>query len=104
MADLLELAAQIVSAHVSHNAVEAVDLPQLINNLHKALVSAGQSTSLREASLPSPSGLFDRAPCYAKRRCETATNLRRRGLIGTPILRPCAACTASGVGIICRNL
>jgi predicted transcriptional regulator len=43
MADnvLLGLAAQIVSAHVSNNAVEAGDLPKLINDVHRALATAG---------------------------------------------------------------
>jgi predicted transcriptional regulator len=47
MADgvLLGLAAQIVSAHVSNNAVESVDLPALINNVHRALANAGQPTA-----------------------------------------------------------
>jgi predicted transcriptional regulator len=47
MADelLLGLAAQIVSAHVSHNTVQSVDLPKLINDVHRALASAGQGTT-----------------------------------------------------------
>ena len=47
MADelLLGLAAQIVSAHVSHNTVQSVDLPKLINDVHRALASAGQETA-----------------------------------------------------------
>ena len=47
MADgvLLGLAAQIVSAHVSNNAVESVDLPALINDVHRALANAGQPTA-----------------------------------------------------------
>jgi predicted transcriptional regulator len=46
MADelLLGLAAQIVSAHVSHNTVQSVDLPKLINDVHRALASAVQPT------------------------------------------------------------
>jgi predicted transcriptional regulator len=41
---VLELAAQIVSAHVSRNAVNSVDLPKLIVDVHRALVGAGQPT------------------------------------------------------------
>jgi predicted transcriptional regulator len=41
----VELAADIVSAYVSHNSVAASDLPGLINSVHKALqtVAAGGS-------------------------------------------------------------
>src|SRR6516225_500065 len=38
----LELAAQIVSAHVSKNEITPDQLPRLINDVHRALSSAGQ--------------------------------------------------------------
>jgi predicted transcriptional regulator len=39
---VLEFAAQIVSAHVSRNAVHSADLPKLIVDVHQALATAGQ--------------------------------------------------------------
>lgn len=39
---VLELAAQIVSAHVSRNAVNTADLPKLIVAVHRALTTVGQ--------------------------------------------------------------
>jgi predicted transcriptional regulator len=39
---MLALAAQIVSAHVAHNTVSPADLPKLINDVHRALATAGQ--------------------------------------------------------------
>ena len=47
MADdtMLALAAQIVSAHVAHNPISPADLPKLINDVHRALASAGQSST-----------------------------------------------------------
>jgi predicted transcriptional regulator len=38
---VLELTAQIVSAHVSHNAVTAEALPSLIREVYKSLTDAG---------------------------------------------------------------
>jgi predicted transcriptional regulator len=57
MADdaLLEFVAQIVSAHVSHNLVQSVDLPKLITDVHRAWPLQGNRQCPREASLPSPS-------------------------------------------------
>src|SRR4051794_3931116 len=40
-----DLAAQIVSAHVSNNAVAIDQLPSLINEVHRALTNAGQAVS-----------------------------------------------------------
>jgi predicted transcriptional regulator len=40
--DLLGLAAQIVSAHVTNNAVSVDQLPKLINDVHHALATVGQ--------------------------------------------------------------
>lgn len=39
--DLLELTADIVSAHVAHNAVKAADLPDLIAKVHGSLAGLG---------------------------------------------------------------
>ncbi|MGI4952692.1 MAG: MucR family transcriptional regulator, partial [Janthinobacterium lividum] len=35
---VLALAARIVSAHVANNAVQAADLPELIQTVHRALL------------------------------------------------------------------
>ena len=42
-ADLLSLTAQIVSAHVANNAVQANALPELINHVYQALTSVGSA-------------------------------------------------------------
>jgi predicted transcriptional regulator len=42
---VLSLAAQIVAAHVANNRVDPADLPKLINDVHRALANAGQSTA-----------------------------------------------------------
>jgi predicted transcriptional regulator len=42
---VLSLAAQIVAAHVAKNRVDPADLPKLINDVHRALANAGQSTA-----------------------------------------------------------
>jgi predicted transcriptional regulator len=56
MADetLLTLAADIVSAHVSHNAVAADQLPVLIQSVYASLAGLGQAPApvRRSASLP----------------------------------------------------
>jgi predicted transcriptional regulator len=51
-ATVLSLAAEIVSAHVSNNAVSAEELPKLINNVHRALATVGQAAA--EQSRPEP--------------------------------------------------
>ena len=38
---VLALAARIVSAHVANNAVQAADLPELIQTVHRALLTLG---------------------------------------------------------------
>ena len=43
-ADLIDLAAEIVSAYVSNNSVPAQDLPTLISEVHRALSSTHQGT------------------------------------------------------------
>jgi predicted transcriptional regulator len=42
--DLIELAAEIVSAYVSNNSVPAADLPSLINDVFNALTRVGSVT------------------------------------------------------------
>lgn len=41
VSDLLGLTAEIVSAHVSHNAVSVADLPSLIAQVHRTLAELG---------------------------------------------------------------
>ena len=43
--DLIDLAAEIVSAYVSNNSVPASDLPTLISEVHRALSSTHSGTS-----------------------------------------------------------
>ena len=42
---VLDLAAQIVAAHVSNNAVATDQLPGLINDVHRALTNVGQAVA-----------------------------------------------------------
>ncbi len=51
-ATVLSLAAEIVSAHVSNNAVSVDELPKLINNVHHALATVDQGAA--EQSRPEP--------------------------------------------------
>lgn len=53
-ADLIDLAADIVSAYVSNNTVPASELPALIANVHRALASThtGQSEAEPEPLKP----------------------------------------------------
>jgi len=39
---MLSLTAQIVSAHVARNTADTADLPKLINDVHRALATAGE--------------------------------------------------------------
>ena len=52
--DLIDLAAEIVSAYVSNNSVSAGDIPGLINQVHSALmrVSGGQIEAPAEPLKP----------------------------------------------------
>ena len=43
---VLSLTAQIVAAHVANNRVDPADLPKLINDVHRALANAGQSSTV----------------------------------------------------------
>jgi predicted transcriptional regulator len=47
---ILGLAAQIVSAHVRHNAVAADALPRLIQEVYRALVNVGQQPTQEKAT------------------------------------------------------
>jgi len=49
---ILELAAQVVSAHVAKNPVAVEDLPKLILEVHRALSNAGQSAATAPKSEP----------------------------------------------------
>jgi predicted transcriptional regulator len=42
---LVELAADIVAAYVSHNSLSAAELPKLIGDIHKTLVTLGQPST-----------------------------------------------------------
>lgn len=50
--DLLELTAQIVSAHVSHNNVSTSDLPHLIENVYNTLTTVGEKQEIKEKIIP----------------------------------------------------
>ncbi len=50
--DVLELTAQIVSAHVSHNAVSADTLPALIEQVYKTLAGIGHEPAQQERPQP----------------------------------------------------
>ncbi|MBL4784100.1 MAG: MucR family transcriptional regulator [Cohaesibacteraceae bacterium] len=54
ISELIELTADIVSAYVSNNAVAAVDIPNLITEVHKALekTAAPQPEEVPEAQKP----------------------------------------------------
>ena len=53
--DLLGLAAQIVSAHVSNNRVSPDQLPKLINDIHHALATVGQKAAEQPKGEPAVS-------------------------------------------------
>ena len=50
--DMLELTAQIVSAHVSNNAVEADALPGLIQEVFRTLSGMGQAPAVADKPQP----------------------------------------------------
>ena len=62
----IELTAGIVSAYVSNNSVSATDIPNLINQVHSALmrVSAGQSDAQPEPLKPAISVKKSITPDY----------------------------------------
>ena len=51
--DLLNLTAEIVSAHVCHNDVKAENLPDLMHQVHRTLIELGSGTANRLSS-PDP--------------------------------------------------
>ena len=53
-ANYIALAAEIVSAYVSNNAVRSGDLPALINDIHSALVSVAGGNPVGPAEAPKP--------------------------------------------------
>jgi predicted transcriptional regulator len=62
----MKLAVQIASAYVSNNSVPAVDLPQLINHIHLALIGisneaarAGRSAEPRKPAVPTQESITD---------------------------------------------
>jgi predicted transcriptional regulator len=50
----IELAADIVSAYVSNNAVQASDLPALISDVYNALVRVGSGVPVAPSEPPKP--------------------------------------------------
>ena len=50
----IELAAEIISAFVSHNAVPLADLANLIGNVHAALQNTGQPVQQQDEAKPIP--------------------------------------------------
>ncbi|WP_421724280.1 MucR family transcriptional regulator [Bauldia sp.] len=53
-ADLIDLAAEIVSAYVTNNPVPAQELPVLISEVHRALSSTHQGMNQPEPEPPKP--------------------------------------------------
>lgn len=53
-ANIIELAAEIVSAYVSNNSVPSGDLPSLINDVHLALTKVGNGVVEAPAEAPKP--------------------------------------------------
>jgi predicted transcriptional regulator len=47
---VLSLVAQIVAAHVANHRIDPVDLPKLINDVHRALANAEQARRPRRAA------------------------------------------------------
>ncbi len=52
VSELLELTTEIVSAHASNNTVAPSDLPQLIQDVYKALVVVGTTPAVPERPRP----------------------------------------------------
>ncbi len=50
--DILELTAEIVSAHASNNTVASGELAQLIQDVHKTLTALGQESGVAEKPKP----------------------------------------------------
>ena len=52
VSELLELTTEIVSAHAGNNTVAPGDLPQLIQDVYKALVVVGTTPAVPERPRP----------------------------------------------------
>jgi predicted transcriptional regulator len=52
--ELVELTAEIVSAYVSNNEVDAANLPSLISDIHQALTRASANLVMPEREEPKP--------------------------------------------------
>ncbi|MBM3484916.1 MAG: MucR family transcriptional regulator [Alphaproteobacteria bacterium] len=52
--DLLNLTAEIVASHVSHNAVAMDDLPQLIRQVYASLAGVSDGAGAKQAERPDP--------------------------------------------------
>ena len=52
---LIELAADIVSAYLSHNSVAAADLPKIIRDVHQALAALNGAVAVAEGPRPAVS-------------------------------------------------
>ena len=50
--EILKLTAEIVAAHVSNNTLSAVELPQLISQVHNSLSDTGKASSAQERPAP----------------------------------------------------
>jgi len=88
MSDLvLNLTAEVVSAHVTNNTVAAEDLPTLIQNVHRALANAGQAaTPQAEPAVPiKKSVLADHLVCL---ECGKSFSMLKRHLATDHQLTP----------------
>ena len=52
--EIIEMTADIVSAYVGNNMVAAIDLPSLIQNVHRALSGVSVGTEVTEAAPKEP--------------------------------------------------
>ena len=52
MADVLELTAQIVSAHVSNNSISADAIPGLIQDVYRSLAGVGKDQVIPDKQVP----------------------------------------------------
>lgn len=88
-ANLFVHVADIVSAHVSNNAVAANDLPNLIRAVHSSLATLGKSEPVEEKRMPAVSIRSSVKPdALTCLECGTKTQLLRRHLMGVHHLLP----------------
>ena len=89
MSDLvLNLAAEVVAAHVANNTVAAEDLPKLIQDVHRALANAGTATANPQADPAVPikkSVLADHLVCL---ECGKSFSMLKRHLATDHQLTP----------------